>query len=150
MKVVMSLWILQSLLINISAQQCTIEEFEIDATNIMVISTELASGGVSTNITSTYYKCLSISDTSDHYSSMSVSILYIRSDSPNNTHEVRYNLQCNNSEWKIVGNQSTALMSYTSNDCFDCTNQTVNDYHCTSKLIHCIKRIDISVPNKKI
>ena len=84
-------------------------------------------------ITSTYYNCLSRSDTSDHYSSMSVSILYIRSDDPNNTHEVRYNLQCNNSVWEIVGNQSTALRSNNTRYCDDCTDQTVNEYHCTGK-----------------
>jgi len=79
-------------------------------------------------IYSAYYNCLSRSDNSDHYSSMSVSILYIRSDDMK--HEVCYNLQCNNSVWEIVANQSSALRNNNTKYCEDCTDQTVNDYHC--------------------
>ena len=84
----------------------------------MVMSSEATGDKQRVVVNRTYYNCLSRSDTSDHY-----------------IHEVRYNLQCNNNMWEIVGNQSTALRSNTSYDCSDCTDQTVNDYHCTSKLI---------------
>ena len=134
MKVLTLSWVFLPLLFNISVQQCTIGQFHTTITT-MVMSTEVTSDG---QINSTYYNCLSRSDTRDHYSSMSVSILYIRSDDPNNVHEIRYNLQCNNNVWEIVGNQSTALRSNTSYDCSDCTDQTVNDYHCTSKLLELV------------
>ena len=124
------MWILTSCLIGVSLQQCTLDMFRRNASHILN-SFETTWHDPSINITSTYYNCLSRSDTSDHYSSMSVSILYIRSDDPNNTHEVHYNLQCNNSVWEIVGNQSTALRSNNTRYCDDCTDQTVNEYHCT-------------------
>ena len=133
MDVFTSLLVLLLLLIDPSVQQCTIEQFKTSVTT-MVMSKEDTSAKQSIIVNSTYYNCLSLFDTSDHYSSMSVSILYIRSDDLNNLHEVRYNLQCNNSVWEIVGNQLTALRSNTSYNCSDCTDQTVNDYHCTSKL----------------
>ena len=111
-----------------NAQHCTIEG------SMSVIKDASSSFSTATIIsTSTYYNCLSRSDTNDHYSSMSVSILYIRSDDPNNTHEIRYNLQCNNSVWEIVGNQSTALRNNNTRYCDDCTDQNVNEYHCTGK-----------------
>ncbi|XP_065903380.1 adhesion G protein-coupled receptor L3-like isoform X2 [Dysidea avara] len=131
MDVFTSLLVLLLLLIDPSVQQCTIEQFKTSVTT-MVMSKEDTSAKQSIIVNSTYYNCLSLFDTSDHYSSMSVSILYIRSDDLNNLHEVRYNLQCNNSVWEIVGNQLTALRSNTSYNCSDCTDQTVNDYHCTS------------------
>jgi len=134
MKVLTLLLVLLLLLINLSVQQCTIEQFQ-NIASIMVMSSEATGDKRSVIINRTYYNCLSRSDTSDHYSSMSVSILYIRSRDPNSVREVRYNLQCNSNMWEIVGNQSTALRSNTSYDCSSCTDQTVNDYHCTSKLI---------------
>jgi len=113
----------------LSVQQCTIEKsiFEIENRLSSISATIIT-------INSTYYNCLSRSDTSDHYSSMSVSILYIISDDPNSIHEVRYNLQCNNSVWEIVDNQSTALRNNNTVFCEDCTDQTVNSYHCTDYL----------------
>jgi len=120
-----------SLFINVSVQTCTIKQFQTNASS-MVISTEATNDEVVIN--STYYNCLSRSDTSDHYRSMSVSILYsIKRQKVRN--EVRYNLQCNNGDWEIINSQSTTLRSNASYNCSDCTNQTVNDYHCTSKLL---------------
>ena len=116
--------------IKVSIQHCTIEESKFKIKGRLSYFTNPAM----ITINSTYYNCLSRSDTSDHYSSMSVSILYIRSHDPNNIHEVRYNLQCNNSVWEIVGNQSTALRSSNIVFCEDCTDQTVNMYHCTDYL----------------
>ena len=125
------LWFLLALLVNISVQQCTIDDFQASITDI-VVTTEATDAVQSFNVNSTYYNCLSSSQTIGQYSSMAVSILYIRSDDPNNIHEVRYNLLCNNSVWEVVGNQPTALRNNnTMLDCFDCTDQTVNEYHCT-------------------
>jgi len=126
MRVVLPIWLLLMASFELSVQQCTIEEFTFEIENRL--------SATMITINSTYYNCLSRSDTSDHYSSMSVSILYIRSDDPNSIHEVRYNLQCNNSVWEIVGNQSTALRKNNTVFCEDCTDQTVNDYHCTDYL----------------
>ena len=122
MRAIFFFWLLLMSSLEDSNQQCTKKN------SISMIP--LSMGSI---ITSTYYNCLSRSDTSDHYSSMSVSILYIRSDDPNNTHEVRYNLQCNNSVWEIVGNQLTALRNNNTRYCDDCTDQNVNEYHCTGK-----------------
>ena len=130
MMVIILLWNLISVVAGVSHQQCTLDKFVRNASNI-VNSDETAKHNHTITINSTYYNCLSRSETSDHYSSMSVSILYIRSDDPNNTHEVRYNLQCNNNVWEIVGNQSTALRNNNTRYCEDCTDQTVNEYHCT-------------------
>ena len=127
----MYLWLLLALFVDISVQQCTIDDFQASIADI-VATTEATDAIQSFNINSTYYNCLSSSQIIGQYSSMSVSILYIRSDDPNNIHEVRYNLQCNNSVWEIVGNQSTALRNNnTLLNCVDCTDQTVNESHCT-------------------
>ena len=123
---VLSLWMLSTFLIEISIQQCSINDFKV-VVRIFTNLTEQADA----EINSIYYNCLTRSDTSDHYSSMSVSILYIRSDNPNNIHEVRYNLQCNNSVWEIVGNQSTALRNNNTRYCESCTDQNVNENHST-------------------
>ena len=130
MRVIGSLLLLLTSLVDVSVPQCTIEDFTSNVVN-MVNSTNISDNNQSFTINSTYYNCLSRSDISDHYSSMSVSILYIRSDDPNNIHEVRYNLQCNNSVWGIVRNQLTALRKNNTRYCEDCTDQTVNEYHCT-------------------
>ena len=119
-----------SVVAGIDRQHCTLDQFVRNASNI-VNSTVDVSYDRTITINSTYYNCLSRSDTSDHYSSMSVSILYIRSDDTINIHEGRYNLLCNNSVWEIVGSQSTALRNNNTRYCEDCTDQIVNDYHCT-------------------
>ena len=129
MREILSVWLLLMALVEVSIQQCTIKG------SMSKIKDNLSSTtDAMITINSTYYNCLSRSDTSDHYSSMSVSILYIRSDDPNNIHEVRYNLQCNNSVWEIVGSQSIALRNNNTRYCEDCTEQTVNKYHCTGYL----------------
>ncbi|XP_065901690.1 adhesion G protein-coupled receptor E2-like [Dysidea avara] len=130
MRTILSSWLLLMACVEVSIQQCTIKG------SMSKIKDRLSSiTDAMITINSTYYNCLSRSDTSDHYSSMSVSILYIRSGDPNNTHEVRYNLQCNNGVWEIVGNQSTALRNNNTRYCEDCIDQTVNKYRCTSYAI---------------
>jgi len=118
MRTTLLVWLLM-VSIKVSVQHCIIEGA------MLKIKDKLST--TSATINTIYYNCLSRSDTSDHYSSMSVSILYIRSD----IHEVRYNLQCKSNVWEIVGNQSTALRNNKTRYCEDCTDETVNDYHCT-------------------
>ena len=125
------LWLLLALLVDISVQQCTIDEFQTNLADI-VTSTEATEFVQFFTINSTYYNCLSTSQIVGHYRSMSVSILYIRSDDPNNLREVRYNLQCNSNVWGVVGSLSTALRSNNTRfNCSACTDQIVNEYHCT-------------------
>jgi len=124
MKMAGWLWLFLISVVDMSVQQCVIEDFQANITDA-VASTEVTDVVQSIIINSTYYNCLSRSDTSDYYSSMSVSILYIRSDDPNNIREIHYNLQCNNSKWEIVRRQSTALRSNNTLYADDCNNQTV-------------------------
>ena len=136
MKLLSSLCLLLVVLIGFSVQQCTIEGFE-DTTALDALqSTEAFDAGQTFTINRTIYNCLSTSQTIGVYNSMSVSILYIRSDTPNQLREVRYNMLCSNGNWSHVGQQSTALVSDdTRHNCSDCTDQTVNDYHCTRESV---------------
>jgi len=121
-----------SLFINTSVQKCTIEQFQNNVRSI-VMFTEATNNRLKIN--GVYYNILVI-----------ITVLCqcqccTEVPAPNAPNEVHCNLQCNNSVWEIVGTQPTALRSNTSYDCSDCTKQTVNDYHCTSKfieLLHCI------------
>ena len=132
MKLLSSLCLLLVFLIGYSVQQCTLHVFE-DTTAINTLqATEATDASQTITINRTIYNCLSTSQTIGVYNSMSVSILYIRSDTPNQLREVRYNMQCSNGNWARVGQQSTALVSNdTRRNCSACTNQAVNDYHCT-------------------
>ena len=132
------LWLLLVTVIGARAQQCTIERFEEMVIDI-VKAAELSGENQNVNVTinGTFYNCLSTSQIIGVYNSMSVSILYIRSDTPNQLRDVRYNLRCVGNNWGRVGRQSNILRSNsTRRDCSDCTNQAVNDDHCTRKLPH--------------
>ena len=117
-------------LVGVSVQQCTIQRFE-DVTTIDILQTsELTSANFTIN--RTIYNCLSTSQTIGVYNSMSVSILYIRSDIPNQLRDIRYNMVCFNGDWLRFREESTAFMSSnTRRNCSACTNASVNDYHCT-------------------
>ena len=136
MKLLSSSCLLLVVLIGFSVQQCTIEEFE-DITAVDTLqSTEATDASQTFMINRTIYNCLSTSQTISVYNSMSVSILYIRSDTPNQLREVCYNMLCSNGNWSHVGQQSTALVSDdTRRNCSDCTDQTVNDHHCTCESV---------------
>ena len=136
MKLLSSLCLLLVILVGVSVQQCTIERFEDVVALDTLQSTEATDFSQQTfTINRTIYNCLSTSQTIGVYNSVSVSILYIRSDTPNQLREVRYNMQCSNGNWARDGQQSTALVSSdTRHNCSACTDQTVNDYHCTREL----------------
>ena len=131
MKFLPSLCLLLVTLVGISVQQCTIEEFEAIALDT-VQTTEANDVSQTFTINRTVYNCLSTSQTIGVYNSMSVSILYIRSDTPNQLRDVRYNMVCSSNNWARVGQQSVAFLSSdTRRNCSACTDQNVNDYHCT-------------------
>ena len=119
-------------LVGISVQQCTIEGFEGMTALDTVQSSEANDASQTFTINRTIYNCLSTSQIIGVYDSMSVSILYIRSDTPNQLRDVRYNMFCNNGNWANGGRQPDAFMSSdTRRNCSACIDQNVNDYHCT-------------------
>ena len=135
MKLVSSLCLLLVTLVEVSVQQCTIERFE-NVTALDTLQNTATDASQTFMINRTIYNCLSTSQTIGVYNSMSVSILYIRSDTPNQLREVRYNMVCSNGNWARVGRQSTALVSSdTRRNCSACIDQNVNDYHCTRELL---------------
>ena len=132
MNLLSSLYLLLVAVVGVSAQQCTVERFE-DVTALDTLhATEATDANQTFTVNRTIYNCLATSQTIGVYSSMSVSILYIRSDTPNQLKDIRYNMLCSNGSWARVGQQSTALVSDdTKYSCSDCTDQAINDYHCT-------------------
>ena len=132
MKLLLALCLLLVALVGVSVQQCTIEGFEGMTALDTLQTTEATDASQTFTINRTIYNCLSTSRTIGVYNSMSVSILYIRSDTPNQLRDVRYNMVCSSNSWARVGQQPNALTSNgTRRDCSACTDQTVNDHHCT-------------------
>ena len=131
MKLLSFLCLLLVALVGVSVQQCTIEGFEDIALDTLQAG-EASDLNQNFMINRTIYNCLSTSQTIGVYNSMSVSILYIRSDDLNQLRDVRYNMLCVGNSWGRVGRQPSALLSSdTRLDCSDCTNRSVNDDHCT-------------------
>ena len=129
-QLVASLCLLLVALAGVGAQ-CTIEGFQNNVIDLLQ-STVATDFGQAFSVNRTIYNCLSTSQTISVYNSMSVSILYIRSDTPNQLRDVRYNMRCVGNNWLRAGQQSTALISSdTRRNCSSCIDQTVNDYHCT-------------------
>ena len=134
MKLLSSLCLLLVTLVGVSVQQCTVERFE----NVTALDTLQTAEATDTIIINrTIYNCLATSQTIGVYNSMSVSILYIRSDDPNQLRDVRYNMVCSNGNWlRSADPLPDALESSdTRRNCSACTNQTVNDYHCTRESV---------------
>ena len=117
MKGLVSLLLFLLCLVGISIQQCTIEKFHESLNGFLSTPSQIPF------ISAIYYNCLSPSNTESQYSSMSVSVLY-------DSNEGRFNARCTNDSWRIM-NQSTFLRNNNTRYCEDCTDQTVNDYHCT-------------------
>ena len=87
-------------------------------------------------INRTIYNYLATSQTIGVYNSMSVSILYIRSDDPNQLRDVRYNMVYSNGNWLRSAELPDALESSdTRRNCSACIDQAVNDYHCTRESV---------------
>ena len=129
MKLISSLCLLLVALVGVSIQQCTIENFENVIALDTVQATEASDASQTFTINRTIYNCLSTSQTIGVYNSMSVSILYIRSDTPNQLRDIRYNMLCsgNTGNWLRFNQRSTAFLSNdTRHNCSTCTDQTVN------------------------
>ena len=137
MKLLSSLCLLLVTLVGVSVQQCTIERFGNVTALDTLQSTEATDAGQIFTINRTIYNCLSTSQTIGVYNSMSVSILYIRSDTPNQLRDVRYNMVCvNGTNWFRLAELPDALVSSdTRRNCSACTDQAVNDYHCTRESV---------------
>ena len=132
MNLLSSQYLLLVAVVGVSVQQCTVERFENVTALDTLHATEATDANQTFTVNRTIYNCLATSQTIGVYSSMSVSILYIRSDTPNQLRDIRYNMLCSNGSWARVGQQSTALVSDdTKYNCSDCTDQAINDYHCT-------------------
>ena len=129
-----SLWLLLATLARVSIQQCTVEEFDKIAFDILQ-STQATEFTRNFSINKIIYNCLSTSQTIGIYRSMSVSILYTRSDSPDQLRDVRYGMLCLNDAWMRYKQTSTALESNdTRINCSNCFS-TTNDHHCTRELL---------------
>ena len=119
-------------LVGVSLQQCTTERFEAIAAN--TIETTLQIQDISINRIS--YNCLSPSLTvNDTYTSMSVSVLYSSSNSPNQSRGIRYNVKCEDDQWSVIDSDTMSVLigGVTRVDCASCLDQTVNTDHCTRK-----------------
>lgn len=127
-----SLCFLLTILVNISVQQCTIENFEEEVALNLLDTTEPTNNRQTFTIDRIFYNCLSTSQMIGIYRSMSVSMLYVRSDSPTTIRDVRYTMTCLDNAWIRNRTLPTALQNIeTKRNCSDCTNESVNDYHCT-------------------
>ena len=148
MTLLLSPWLLLSTLVGVSVQQCTPEGFNALDT---VESTEASpDANAIITIDSTFFNCLSTSEIVGIYNSMSVSVLFVQSNDPNNTREIRYNMLCMNNVWKRAGMSRPALRSNeTRRDCAQCLNQTVNEDHCTRKS-YCIVNCNIHSHNLNV
>ena len=131
----MSLWLLIATLARVSIQQCTVEEFDNKIAFDILQSTQATETKQNFSIDKIIYNCFSTSQTIGIYSSMSASILYTRSDSPDQLRDVRYDMWCKNDVWMRYRQSSTALESNdTRINCSDCIS-TANDHHCTRELV---------------
>ena len=127
------LWLLLVDLARVSIQQCTMEVFEGSIALDLLQNTETTESNQNFVINRTIYNCLSTSQTIGILGSMSVSILYIRSDTPGRLRDVRYDMLCMGNVWMRAGQMPTAFNSNdTRTDCSSCI-RVVNDYHCTRK-----------------
>ena len=133
MKVLAIVWLLTTL-VGDSFQECTIEQFEM-AANELVTDSESTETSVNVTIKEIYYNCLSTSEKIGNYFTMSVSLIYNISSDPDEG-EIQYNMLCVNGEWGRVDVTSTALRSnVTRIDCYLCLNTTVNEDHCSREYI---------------
>ena len=132
-------WLLLAALVRNAIQQCTIEEFEDSIALDLLRNSESTDFNQNFIINRTIYNCLATSQTIDRFKSMSVSLIYIRSDSPDRLRDVRYDLLCGSDVWMRYRQISAALESSdTRTDCSSCIS-TANDHHCACKYmyIHC-------------
>ena len=125
------LWLLLAGLVGISVQQCTTENFEEIAPDII----EITVGIQNVSINRIIYNCLSPSTADGTFTSISVSILYTAS-SPE-LHGIRYDMECKDKRWSVFDNSTSVVIDgVTRVNCTSCLDPTVNDEHCTSKCMN--------------
>ena len=141
MKFAISVWLVLCLLttlITLSVQQCTKEEFEAGARELVLNSigseaTILSPSDVFIN--ETYYNCLATSENIGTYTFMSVSLTYTLSRAPNTLREIRYVMRCIGGAWNRLAENNTALKSNeTRTDCYRCTDTANNEEYCFREL----------------
>ena len=131
------LWLLLiAQLVRISTQLCTIEEFKNNRAHDLVHSSEASEVSHNITVMKVIYNCLATSHEIGIYNSMSVSILYIRSDTPDRLRSVRYDVLCQGDTWQRTRQVQTVFMSNnTRYDCANCWGGRINesdpDHHCT-------------------
>lgn len=118
-------------LVRMSIQRCTTEEFDNLKALDLIQNTESSETSQNFTIRDIIYNCLATSQIIGIYTSMSVSILYNRSDSPDVLRDVRYNLLCSQGKWHRYG-QHPGAFNESRADCYDCV-MAVNesDHHCS-------------------
>lgn len=127
--------LLLATLVGVSVQQCTKESF--DEYKIRLLEEEIVERTnrtiVMIHTNSTIYNCLATSVTLGEYRSMSVSIQYVFSTDVSTLRQIRYNLRCNSQtgNWSRPSGLSSIAFMGERSDCYDCTDQSVNDHHCT-------------------
>ena len=128
------LWLLLAALARLSIQRCTIEEFEANRVHDLVHSSETSEITHNITIREILYNCLATSHTIGTYGSMSVSILYNRSDTPDKLRNVRYDILCTENIWQRARQVAIVFMSNNTRiDCSNCWagNESDHDHHCT-------------------
>ena len=130
------LWLLVIAQVKISTQLCTIEEFRNNRAHDLVHSSETSEVTHNITVMKVIYNCLATSHEIGIYNSMSVSILYIRSDTPDRLRTVRYDILCQSNIWQRTRQVKTVFMSNTTRlDCANCwggrINESGSDHHCT-------------------
>ena len=118
-------------LVKIDAQSCSLLDIESFITD-RLLADAITEGTRSVNISliDTNPNCLATAKEFGLYRSLSISVKYLSSDD-NETKEIRHNYGCHpiNNIWQFV-NKSESYFNGTRTDCSDCSDQTVNDYHC--------------------
>jgi len=136
MKVIewLRIFLIVPFLVDMSVQQCAIDSFKANVTNI-IASTEVIDVLQFITINCTYYNCLSSSQTVGLYLTMTLSVLFTKESTPNVTNEARYSAQCFRGLWSMSGDSiATALRdNNTRINCSSCLDQSVNDYQCSRK-----------------
>ena len=126
------LWLLLVALVRVSIEQCTVEEFDVLDT---VLNSETSEVTHNVSIMEVIYNCLATSHVIGTYSSMSVSVLYNRSDNPHKLRNVRYDMLCKDNIWHRTRQMANIFMSNdTRIDCSNCWGGNESDsdsHHCT-------------------
>ena len=115
----------------VSIQECTKEEFnKTNALDLLQV-TESSENDQTFKVQNITYNCLSTSRVIEIYRSMSVSLWYTRSDTPNKIRDVRYNMLCYDGEWQRYRKHLDGFNSTEITNCSDCMNYNESDHHCT-------------------